>query len=301
MRIQIALRIMLPVLLLAGLWRGTFDGRRAWMLSMLAVGAVLLFAFLAARWDVTSYYLRFLYLAAFAAAAYRSRARTGRLPARRRSLRWATLLSSAAVLLVFSYLSAVALRGYLAPSGALQLAYPLRDAVYYVGGGGNSRFLNNHGAFEPEKYALDVVRLNACGRRSAGFALNDLEAYAIFGDTVYSPCAGTVLVAADGLPDLRPPSRDREHLAGNHVVIACHGVQLLLAHLQQGSVAVKPGAWVAEGDVLGRVGNSGNTSHPHLHLHAERGARPGEILTGEGVPVRFGGRFLVRNSVFTGR
>ncbi len=43
-----------------------------------------------------------------------------------------------------------------------------------------------------------------------------------------------------------------------------------------------------------------NTSQPHLHLHVERGGDPGKILTGEGVPFKLGGRFLVRNSLFTG-
>jgi murein DD-endopeptidase MepM/ murein hydrolase activator NlpD len=58
---------------------------------------------------------------------------------------------------------------------------------------------------------------------------------------------------------------------------------------------------VQVGDMLGQVGNSGNTSQPHLHLHAERGGAADQILTGEGVPIEFEGRFLVRNSLFTGR
>ncbi len=105
----------------------------------------------------------------------------------------------------------------------------------------------------------------------------------------------------DGLPDLVPPEKDTDNLAGNHVVLACEGVEVILAHLKQGSVAVTSGMRVNEGDVLGQVGNSGDTSQPHLHLHAERGGEPGEILNGEGVPIELGGRFLVRNSLFNGR
>jgi hypothetical protein len=85
------------------------------------------------------------------------------------------------------------------------------------------------------------------------------------------------------------------------LVIACHGVEVVLAHLRSGSVAVAEGERVTVGDVLGRVGNSGNTTQPHLHIHAERGGLPGEILDGQGVPITFGGRFLVRNALFTGR
>ena len=51
------------------------------------------------------------------------------------------------------------------------------------------------------------------------------------------------------------------------------GVEVILAHLKQGSVAVTAGMKVNTGDVLGQVGNSGNTSQPHLHIHAERRRR----------------------------
>ena len=84
-------------------------------------------------------------------------------------------------------------------------------------------------------------------------------------------------------------------------MLACGGVKVVLAHLKQGSVAVTPDMRVNQGSVLGQVGNSGNTSQPHLHLHAERDGEPGQILTGEGVPIGLGGRFLVRNSLFHGR
>lgn len=109
-----------------------------------------------------------------------------------------------------------------------------------------------------------------------------------------------MLETHDGLGDLNPPATDRENLAGNHVVLRCAGtdpgVDVLLAHLRQGSVAVEPGTQVQVGQVVGRVGNTGNTSEPHLHVHAVR-TGSGSVLTGEGVPIRFDGRFLVRNSL----
>ncbi len=104
--------------------------------------------------------------------------------------------------------------------------------------------------------------------------LKELDRYPIFGATVHSPCDGAVVAAVDGRPDLIPPDTDREQLTGNHVVIACQGVSVLLAHFQNGSVGVQTGARVTNGQPLGRVGNSGNTSEPHLHLQAVRcGAR----------------------------
>jgi murein DD-endopeptidase MepM/ murein hydrolase activator NlpD len=79
-------------------------------------------------------------------------------------------------------------------------------------------------------------------------------------------------------------------------------VNVLLAHLMEGSIKVGEEDEVVEGQIIGQVGNSGNTSQPHLHIHAERGRdEDKQILEGNGVPITFGGRYLVRNSLFTGR
>jgi murein DD-endopeptidase MepM/ murein hydrolase activator NlpD len=72
---------------------------------------------------------------------------------------------------------------------------------------------------------------------------------------------------------------------------------VLLAHLQKDSVNVSAGDTVTTATLLGKVGNTGNTSEPHLHLHAERDGEPGEILDGTAVPITIDGRFLVRGSL----
>ena len=147
------------------------------------------------------------------------------------------------------------------------------------------------------------MALNAAGLRARGLMPTDLDRYAVFGRDVHSPCTGTVVETRDGLADLVPPATDRENPAGNHVVLRCTGttptVDVLLAHLQRGSVAVEPGAPVSAGRLLGRVGNTGNTSEPHLHVHAVL-TGSGGVLDGEGVPISFDGRFLVRNSLMVG-
>ena len=107
-----------------------------------------------------------------------------------------------------------------------------------------------------------------------------------------------VLVTVDGLEDLAPGSTDSQNLAGNHILIACEGVEVLLAHMKQGSVRVSAGQYVDVKTLLGEVGNSGNTSEPHLHIHAEQGGEAGVSLNGEAVPITIEGRFLVRGDVF---
>ena len=123
-------------------------------------------------------------------------------------------------------------------------------------------------------------------------------AYAIYGARVLAPCAGQVLLAVHGLPDMQVPEVDRAHLAGNHVMLRCvdrnTSADVLLGHLRPGSVQVRAGASVAVGDWLGSVGNSGNTGEPHLHVHAQRPGPVGVPLGGDPLPLLFGGRFPVR-------
>lgn len=76
------------------------------------------------------------------------------------------------------------------------------------------------------------------------------------------------------------------------MILSCNGLQIEVAHLQRGSVRVKVGQNIHLGDGLGLVGNSGNTSEPHLHIHAV------DLRTNEGVPITFDGRYPVRNSFF---
>jgi murein DD-endopeptidase MepM/ murein hydrolase activator NlpD len=59
---------------------------------------------------------------------------------------------------------------------------------------------------------------------------------------------------------------DPERLAGNHVIVRADGVFALYAHLAPGSVAVTAGQRVAVGEVIGRVGHTGNSTAPHLHF-----------------------------------
>lgn len=273
-------------------------------MDILLVTLVLLFVFLTSRWDWFSYYLRLLLIPLLGLVSYASFRCIDRSPPEERPLlttkERVNYGIKGAVIALMLLLNGNTIRGYFAPRGAIDLAYPLKNGVYYVGGGGNSRWINGHQAAPPQKYALDIVRLNSFGNRARGIQSEEVQQYTIFGDKVFSPCNGTIRQRVDEHPDLNPPIRDGENLAGNYVVIECKGVEVLLAHLMQGSVLVEPNEVVEEGQPLAQVGNSGYSTQPHLHIHAERDSDADEeILDGEGVPIRFKGRFLVRNSLFT--
>jgi hypothetical protein len=183
----------------------------------------------------------------------------------------------------------------------LDVGFPLKNGVFYVCHGGGSWLLNYHGIFaKSQRYALDTVELNGAGTRAKGLCPRSLNSYRVYGETVYSPCAGLVSAAKDGIPDQTPGAFDKQSPAGNHIWIRVEGseVYILLAHLQPCSLSVKTGDQVKIGQPIARVGNSGYTSEPHLHIHAQL-LGPGRVAPG-GKPFQltFDGKWLVRNSRF---
>jgi len=268
-----------------------------WLVTCIAFGMVIAYMLLSARWDLTSVYLRFVIPIAFLAAnvvGYKRVRKTesgGKLQA---ALFWSVNLGLITLMSGFLWFS---LRGYLLPGQPIDLRPPLKDS-FIVLNGGNSPFTNAHFRVRPQAFALDIVGINAVGNRAALFGdSQDLQSYVVYDASIISPCDGRISAAVNNLPDLIPPARDTDNPAGNHVLIECEGFEVLLAHMQQGSIAVAVNDTVATGDLLGKVGNSGNTSEPHLHIHAERLGEPGVILDGQSVPITIAGRFLVRNSV----
>lgn len=217
---------------------------------------------------------------------------------------WLTLGVGLLVAAFFCGLAGYALAGLHVGRGPVALSFPLTSGVSYVGQGGSNPLLNYHNTNRAQAYALDIVGLNAAGLHAWGLAPAEPELYPIWSRNVHSPCTGTVAEASDGLTDQSPPATDTVNVAGNHVVVRCEGtspaVDVMLAHLQHGSVAVRNGVRVEAGQVVGRVGNTGNTSEPHLHVHAVR-TGSGTVLDGDAVPILFDSQFLVRNSLIFGR
>jgi murein DD-endopeptidase MepM/ murein hydrolase activator NlpD len=157
------------------------------------------------------------------------------------------------------------------------------DGAWYVFWGGHDISRNYHAAVRGQRFAYDLVkRVDGSSHRGDGKALED---YYCWNQPILAPADATVLEAVDGLPDQAIGTRNPEAVAGNHVMLDLgHGEYAMLAHMRQGSVAVKAGQQVAAGDELGRCGNSGNTSEPHLHFHLQDAPDFGE---GDGLPAFF--------------
>ena len=174
---------------------------------------------------------------------------------------------------------------YDARPSAVAFRLPL-DGPVTVAWGGATSAVNYHVFLPDQRWAYDLL-VTRDGRtfRTDGAALDDYHAYGL---PVYAPAAGVVFAAADGAPDVAIGAR-RWGLAGlgNHVGIeAAASEYLFIGHLRPGSVTVGRGDRVASGQLLGRVGNSGNSSEPHVHLHLQDSTRP---YFGEGIPFYFHG------------
>jgi murein DD-endopeptidase MepM/ murein hydrolase activator NlpD len=149
------------------------------------------------------------------------------------------------------------------------LSFPFAQGRWVILQGGRG-VLNHHRRVAEQAGALDLVRLGSRGATVDALYRHALGAFPAYGSTVLAPCDGVVLATRDGLPDQGLERPRLAPAAGNHVRIDTGSEQILLAHLLPGSLLVDVGQRVTRGQPIGQVGNSGNTSEPHLHLHAER-------------------------------
>jgi murein DD-endopeptidase MepM/ murein hydrolase activator NlpD len=157
------------------------------------------------------------------------------------------------------------------------------DGTWWVFWGGATELQNYHVVAMDQRHAWDiVVWRNGGTHRGDGKRLTD---YWAFGRRILAPAPARVIEVVDGLRDNAPHVMDAKHPAGNHVVLDLgRGEYALIAHLRRGSVAVKVGDRVRTGQLLGRCGNSGNTSEPHVHFHVQDGPT---LFVAEGLPVEF--------------
>ena len=173
---------------------------------------------------------------------------------------------------------------------------PLRGAGWVVGNGCCSPPNAHRGATlsingtvrVPERFAIDFVQLDSEGRIFNG-PIDQNESYPYFGDKIYSATAGKVVTVVDKYPEQIPGSlpvgQTVQTAGGNHVVVDMgDGLFAFYAHMQPGSIEVKKGEKVKPGDVIGLLGNTGNTDGAHLHFHVMDSPSP---LQSNGVPFVF--------------
>jgi murein DD-endopeptidase MepM/ murein hydrolase activator NlpD len=178
------------------------------------------------------------------------------------------------------------------------IAPPLRGAGWVAGSGpsNSSRHrralipVGGHAALS-ERFAIDWVRLRPDGKDTFEGKAGDNRSYRAYGAEALAVADGAVVRTKDGIPQNVPGPDSRavpmtlETLGGNYVIVDLgQGRFAFYGHLQPGSLRVKVGDHVRQGQVLGLVGNSGNSTEPHLHFHLSDSPSP---LGSEGLPYVF--------------
>lgn len=146
------------------------------------------------------------------------------------------------------------------PAGAFELAFPVDCEL------GSTCHIQNYVDHSPSPTAQDFTcaGLTYDGHDGTDIALPTHAAMQA-GVNVLAAAPGTVKGVRDGVADFAPVVEGKE--CGNGVVIDHgDGWQTQYCHLKQGSVVVKPGETLAQGAVLGQIGQSGMAAFPHLHL-----------------------------------
>ena len=139
-----------------------------------------------------------------------------------------------------------------------------------------------------ERFAIDYLQLGPDGRVFTG-EMTDVASYQFFGADILAVGDGPVVSTRDDLPEQVPGTLPTglalDEYGGNHIVQYLGGGNYAFyAHLKTGGVKVQPGDQLTAGQVIGALGNSGNTDAPHLHFHIMNTPDP---LRSDGLPFVF--------------
>lgn len=172
------------------------------------------------------------------------------------------------------------------------IAYSLPfEGEWVVVNGGTDRRSSHSWGIPTQRYAYDFLIMDREGKTHHGDPTR-VESYYCYGKNILAPADGIVVAVGAGQRDSRtfgngkvdPTATD---VLGNYTIIDHgEGEFSFIGHLQPGSMAVVVGQEVCRGEVLGRCGNSGNTSEPHVHFHVQDGKG---VFASAGLPVAFQG------------
>jgi hypothetical protein len=140
---------------------------------------------------------------------------------------------------------------------------------------------------QPERFAIDWVKVGPNGDSHQGTARN--EDWWGYGEPLYAVADGEVTQVVSDIPEnaprVLPAQITIDNIAGNYVVLRiARDRYITYAHLKNGSIVVHPHDRLRRGALIGRLGNSGNTTGPHLHFQVTDGD---SVLQSEGVPFMF--------------
>tara|TARA_B100000809_G_C15130600_1_gene528263 strand:+ start:3046 stop:3747 length:702 start_codon:yes stop_codon:yes gene_type:complete len=163
------------------------------------------------------------------------------------------------------------------------LELPFEEEWHIEVGGRTHRANFHHFVSRSERYASDIV-IEIDGRIRIGDGSNN-EDHHCFGKRLNAPGNGKIIELENNVDDNQPGKINRDQPGGNYIIIDhLNGESSIMAHLKKGSIIVSLGDTVMKGQEIGKAGNSGASTAPHLHyeLRGTEGA-----LNGVGLPAQF--------------
>ncbi len=155
-------------------------------------------------------------------------------------------------------------------------------------------------AKSPERYAIDWIKLGDDGNTFSGDEHQN-SSYHAYDLPVAAVADGRVVEALDGIAENVPHSDKLAMemtpaiMAGNNIVEDIGGGHYVgYAHFRPGTITVKKGDSIHVGQVIGKLGNSGNSTEPHLHIQICDGP---SFLACDGVPMQFKNMMLSKYTV----
>lgn len=143
-----------------------------------------------------------------------------------------------------------------------------------------------------QRFAVDWEQINTEGRESQG-NMHENNHWKAFGQKILAVADGTIVNMTDNIAENTPPGLPNPPpplaaLLGNFIMLKTQqnnrDYYVMYAHMQPGSITVRKGDKVHKGQVLGLLGNTGNSGAPHLHIHVVDGK---DALASSGLPFVF--------------
>lgn len=159
---------------------------------------------------------------------------------------------------------------------------PIKEE-WFVFWGGTNQFINYHYVHEDQRYAYDLIIVK--DGQSYNGLMDKKENYYAFNKEIIAPADGKVVKIIDGMKDNEIGETNTSQPEGNCVVIEHKNNEYsMLAHLKQASIVVNEGDSVKQGQLIGKCGNSGNSTEPHLHFQVMNSPH---YLNGQSIRIRF--------------
>ena len=297
------IHLAIPTLILILAIRSKPKSKLFILLNALTYLSLLYFLYLWGQWPlVGSFYIRYVLVVIAVVVTMKSlqNYRSVERITPNKKLKLLYLIPEGFLVVLFIVLASNATTGLNHSDYGYELFFPLKNGKYYVASGGSDKSINNHMRDYPnsQQYALDINKLGVTGGAFQSALKNENDNHYIFDEEVFCPCSGSIEEVENFVDDNEGVNMNvsNENGRGNFVTVKCGDLFVSVYHLKKGSVVVTVGEVIREGQLLGKVGNSGFSQEPHLHIQAAIFDSDSSLV---GVPMKFNNEYLVRNDVIS--